>query len=268
MQNKFEKSLLESGELIRRGRGYLLGNFGKLIAAVTAAVACLATFTEIGFAEIRSARFTAELLLMLTASYVIYFSMESAGERAGEESETYLQAKEAYRAAKEGIRGEDLTALGDFCLAYSAEELAFRKRAYLLAHGVAEGEGKTARQRRILRRSRRMRATPLTPADLLSGGQLTRKSELKNPSAGKVFRLLLKLLPTTVCMTVTVSVMLTAKDDLGAAEIIGGLMRLSTLPLIAFRGYAEGYRYTSGALALWEETKAKLLKSFLEQKSA
>ena len=265
MQSKFERSLLESGELIRRGKSYLLGHFGKLIAALTAVVVCLATFTEIGFAELQSARFTAEFLLMLTASYIINFSMESAGEQAAEETETFVAAKEAYRAAKERIRGEDLRALGDFCLAYSEEELAFRKRAFLLSRGVPDG-GNSPGDQKTLKKCRRMRAVPLSPAVLLSGERSAKKSELQNPGATKIFRLLLKLLPTTICMTITVSVMLTAKDGLGPAEIINGLMRLSTLPIIALRGYAEGYRYTAGSLTLWVETKTKLLRGFLEQR--
>ena len=265
--SKWDDALLESGRWLRRGKSYLIGNFGRIIAALTATVACLVTFTDIGFARVRSAEFTAQFLLMLTAAYIIYFSMESAGEQFGEEAEAYRTAAGAYAETRARVGGDRIAALGDFCLGYAAEELAFRRRAFLFSHGLTETARGNARakERALYRKAGRMRPMRISPAILLASDHSRKTSELRDPARGKLARLLLKLIPTTVCMTITVSVMLTAKAGMTAADVIGGIMRLSTLPVIAFRGYAEGYRYTAETLPQWIQTKEKLLCAFLNR---
>ncbi len=267
----FERSLLESGELMKRGCQSVIQNMGKAIAAITAVLACLVTFTEIGFCDPSVETFTPTLLLMLIGSYVIYFSMEDAGERLGEESEEYRKAMTRYTTVREKIDGNHMDRLRDFCKKYAAEEAEFRRSSLLLAAGVSAADMKepakdraTRKKRQhLLRKLRHIRPLPLSPALLLTKKTKRAKSELENPESTKFFRLLLGMLPTTVCMTVTVSVFLTAKSDLGAAEIINGLLRLSSLPVIAFRGYARGYGYVRSSVSLWLETKAKLLEAFL-----
>ena len=85
--NNFERALLGTDDVIKRGRDLLINNVGKTVALITLLLACLVTFTDISFYELGTERFTSTLVMMLIASYLMYFSLEDAGERLGEESE-------------------------------------------------------------------------------------------------------------------------------------------------------------------------------------
>ena len=66
-------------------------------------------------------------------------------------------------------------------------------------------------------------------------------------------------------MAVTVSVMLTAKEGLTGADVLNGILKLSALPMIGFKGYSQGYSYAKHTLTLWTETKANILEAFLQE---
>lgn len=68
-------------------------------------------------------------------------------------------------------------------------------------------------------------------------------------------------------MSVTVSVILTAKEGLDAATVIEGILKLSTLPVVGFRGYANGYSYVRKSFIPWIETKKRLLEAYNEKKT-
>ena len=74
--------------------------------------------------------------------------------------------------------------------------------------------------------------------------------------------LALKILPSTVCMLFTASVVLSTKE-LSLVAIIEGAMKLSTLPIVGFRGYVNGYNYKKDEEAEWMKTKIRLLEGFL-----
>jgi hypothetical protein len=107
----------------------------------------------------------------------------------------------------------------------------------------------------------------LTPSALLSRGKFKGRSELSNPERRKIPMLLLKILPSTLCMTVTVSVIMSFKENMTASDIVSGILKLSALPLIGFKGYSEGYSYAKNSLSLWLETKANILNKFTKQKT-
>ncbi len=272
--NRFDEGLLESGNLMRRGYSFLTENSGKAIAILTALIAILLTFTDIAMPTVVTGGLTAELCVMLVASYVIYFSLEDSGERLGKESEEYRKREAALSERAAMISGEDIGALREFCIRYSREELEYRRRTCLISAGVSkeeydkgEGSASTPAARRAIRRAKRMRAVELTPATLLGGVRRGGMSELKNPERGKLFALILKLIPTTLCMAFTVSMMITAKGGLDAGAVISGIVKLSTLPIIAMRGYVQGYRYATESLLRWLETKEKLLGAFIAEKT-
>jgi hypothetical protein len=56
--------------------------------------------------------------------------------------------------------------------------------------------------------------------------------------------------------------MLTAKDGLTATAVIEGILKLSTLPVVGFRGYAAGYSYIRRSYIPWIETKSRLLEAY------
>lgn len=276
MKNDFEISLLESGNLIKRGCGILISNIGKTVAAITLVITSLVLFTDIGFASFTGESFSSTMAVMLLASYLMYFSMEDAGERLGEESEEYKQAYDGCCRLSEKITGQDIAALRSFCKEYAKDELEYRRSNLLLRYGYCESDYlnyKNAgacdkKARKIFKKADKLKAFSLTPKMLLTKEKSKEKNELRNPESFKLASMIIKLIPTTLCMTVTVSVMLTAKENFGAADVIDGLFKLSALPVVGFRGYAAGYNFTKRTLSSWISTKSRLLEAFLSDKES
>ena len=275
MKDRFEISLLESGELMKKGGEALVANIGRIIAIITIIVSALALFTDISFQDFQTESFTSTLSIMLVASYVMYFSMSDAGESLGEESEEFKTATKKFEELSNKISGDMLTSLRDFCKSYSEEELSYRKESFLLSYGYCIedykaykiGKNFDRKAERIFKRTDRMRAVFLSPQALLSRGRFKTKSELQSPESRKRLKMILRLIPTTVCMTVTVSVMLTAKDGLTASGVIDGIFKLASLPIIGFKGYAAGYNYTKKTILLWLDAKARLVESFIKKQT-
>lgn len=273
MKNDFEVSLLESGNLIKRGCGFLISNLGKTVAVITLVITSLVLFTDIGFAKFTSEGFTSTMAVMLLASYLMYFSMEDAGERLGEESEEYKKASALCAELSDKIKGSEIPMLRAFCKDYAREELEYRRGNLLLYYGFTEedyrkykgGGACDKKSRRVFRKADRLKTFALTPRELLSKEKKRERSELQNPESTKLPAMILKLIPTTLCMTVTVSVMLTAKENLGAADIIDGIFKLSALPVVGFRGYASGYNFAKHTETSWLRTKARLLEAFIKK---
>lgn len=268
--NDFELSLLNSEAILKKGYMSIINNAGKAVALITLAVAVLVTFTDIGFIGRLNENVTGTVLLMLLASYLMYFSMESSGERLGRESEEYQAALAYYNAAAEKIKPNNIYALREFCKDYSLRELGFRREGVLMKYGLTlsdyeriKSEGAaTKNERRIFRKVFGMKPTELTPGMLLSFDAKT-KSELQSPEKNKLFSMLMRLIPATVSVFFTGAVVLGAKDGLDAMTVIESIMKLSALPIIAIKGYVAGYSYAKDKASLWLSTKAKLLSSFL-----
>ena len=278
MSEKFESSLLDSGELMKKGCIAIVSNIGRTVAIITVIVAALVVFTDIGFSDFGTERFTSTLFIMLIASYIVYFSLEDAGEKLGEETEEYKRSEKRYTTLVKSISGESIPSLRKFCAEYSAEELKYRRENMLYSYGYTYKEYEDfhrgiipddilPRTRRAYLRADLMKAVTLTPKTLLSQERSSRKSELSNPETSKLLRMVISLIPSTVCMTVTVSLMLTAKENMGPAEIIDGLLKLSTLPIIGLRGYAAGYNYSKHTISMWNDTKSRLIEAFLKEEA-
>ena len=70
------------------------------------------------------------------------------------------------------------------------------------------------------------------------------------------------LIPTTVGMCITVSVMLTVKNGLNAECVIEGLIKLAALPMVGFKGYSNGYSHVTERGVAWLETRTRILRIF------
>ena len=268
--NDFDASLLNSDALLKRGYMSVVNNAGKAVAAITLVVAVLVTFTDIGFVGAINQNITGTVLLLLLASYLMYFSMESAGERLGADSEEYRLALSEYNLALEKIKPSDIYALREFCTEYSMRELAFRKEGFLMSEGLSYADYERCRcggalgrrERKIFRRAEKMKPARLTPSMLLTS-ERSGKSELYNPEKTKLAAMAARLLPATVSVFFTGAIVLGAKDGLDAMGVIESIMKLSALPIIAIKGYLGGYTFVKDKLSLWVRTKAKLLSAFL-----
>ena len=271
MQSELDRDLIEAAGALHDGYSFIINNAGKAIALLTLTVAIILTFSDVTLASLSAAEFTGTLAIMLTSSYIIYFSLEDAGERLGERSDEYRSAMAKYRKAKEKIGSGSIRALREFCIRYSADELKYRREGFIAESGYTEedfndykeGKNQSAHARRVFRKASNMKAVRLSPTILLSESRTSAKSELEDPRTRKIFTSFINLIPSTICMVLTVSVVFSAKGDLGIADVILGLVKLSALPLIGFRGYTSGYSYVKERKSVWIETKARLLDGFV-----
>ena len=277
MKNSTDTNLpLELGEMMRQGYGYIIQNASKIIAIITVLVATLVTFTDVAFSDLTGVSFTSTLAVMLIASYLMYFSLEDAGEKYGEESEEYKSVLLRYSEARKGVAPSSIPALREFCARYSSDEVVYRKETFLSERGYSIAELEEWRRgapfpkkaRRVFQNAEKIKPIKLTPAVLLSQERGSRKSELENPERAKFLGMILRLIPTTLCTFFTASVILTTKNNLTASSVIEGILKLSTLPIIGFKGYQRGYYYARDEKSVWIETKARLIEAFLESEKA
>ena len=270
MKDGFDLRLLDSGSLVKKGYSLLIANVGKAIAAITLAVAALVSFTDVGFSSIEAEGFTSMLVMMLIASYVMYFSLEDAGEKLGRDTEDYKHALAEYAGKRDRVIGEEIGGLRRFCLEYTRRELDYRRENALLSLGYTaddleayrRGEKMPVRMRLRLRRIDRMPTSRLTASSLLERGGARSGAELKNPKSDRLLTMILRLIPYTVCMIFTVSVIISVKENLTPASVIEGILKLSTLPIIGLKGYGTGYDYVITKELGWLKTKCDLLDSF------
>lgn len=259
--------------LFQRSYSTILANSGKIVAIITALVAALVTFTDITFGNITSESFSSSLIVMLLSSYLIYFSLLNTGEQFGESSPEYKAAYERYCSVSEKVTPEDILTLRDYCTEYAKEESLYRRRMYLYQNGCSEiefekwqSEGKkNSPKRRIYRKAERILPRPLTPMMLLSKDGSKNQGELENPGRSKFIMTLLGLIPSTLGTVFTVSVMLTAKDGLTSSAVIEGILKLSALPIIGFKGYTAGYEYIKNSKSAWLISKARILEGFIQK---
>ena len=274
MKDRFDVALLDSGAAIKKGFIHVLKHTGRVVATITFIISALVLFTDITFSSLTLESFTSTALIMLIASYLIYFSMEDAGERLGEESEEYQSSFKEYDALRSKIEGTDIEALRKYCKDYTKRELEYRRDSLLAELGISTEEYVAYKQgslppkgkRRALKRVERLSAITITPRELLSRRRSRDGRELFNPESAKLKGMLLKLIPTTLCMLLTVSVMLRTKSDLDTGVIIDGLIKLFSLAIVGVRGYGSGYIYTKESLPPWIDTKRRLLDAFLKEK--
>ena len=272
MKDFFNTSIIESSEFLRKSAKTFVENLGKIIALITLFVTALVLFTDVGFGDMRGEEFSSTLLIMLLASYLVYFSMYETGEDAGEKSEEYKESCEKYKTIAASIDGRHISQLRDFCERYSEKDAEYRRSCLLLQAGYERseyeayknGESVDKKALRVFRKADRIKLYALTPTDLLSFDGSGKRSELRSPESAKLLRLLLKLIPTTVCSVLTVSIMLSAKENLTSADVIDGIFKISSLLVIGFRAYACGYNYKRLRMPVWIDTKTRLIDAFLK----
>ena len=274
MSKELDEVLLEANSIVKNGIAALIGNLGKTVALITLMVACLVTFTDISLLSVDTQRYATVLVVMVISSYVMYFSLLSVGEERGRESTEFTKAKERYDATRVKLKGDMMGALRDFCVKYSKEELEYRRCEYLMRYGFSRdfcGEVNDRRERRIRKRAQRLRTVALTPSSLITASRNKAGGELYNPERGKILKSFIKLLPSTLCTCLTVSVVLSVKDGMTAEDVLNGLLKLAALPIIGIRGYIDGIVFSQRSESAWLTTRAMILESFFkeeEKKSA
>ena len=271
MSEEFDIAVASSGALFRKGYGFIIANVGKTVALITLLVTALVSFTEVSFSGIDRANFTSTLILMLISSYVMYFSLADAGEKLGRETEGYKAVSERHTELQKRIKQCDIAKLRSFCLDYRNREHEYRQNNLLFSLGYTKkeyeeylsGKEMPKKMRNALWRVKKIKCADLTAATLISTDK-GRVSELKSPEGNHLLTMLLRLIPSSVCMIFTVSVMISVKDNLTAAGIIEALVKLCTLPVIGLKGYSGGYEYVTVSEIAWLETKCRIIETFLK----
>jgi hypothetical protein len=214
--------------------------------------------------------------MMLIASYIMYFSLEDAGERLGRDNEDYKASVRRYNEARNQISGDDIVALREFCLKYRENELDYRRTNALISKGYTKeeyeaykrGELKSRRARRELMRVDKIRHSELSAADLLSCRVSKGDVDMRRPGMSKILSLIIRLIPSTVCTFFTVSVIISAKNDLTFSSVAESILKLATLPIIGLKGYSLGYEYAIGNELSWLNMKTELLCAFIKKREA
>ena len=274
MKKDSASDLLELGGMMRRGYSSIIANAGRVIAVITLTVAILVSFTDMTFSDLTGESFTTTLMVMLVSSYLMYFSLADTGDREGEQSEEYGAAIEKYTAVRAKISPDDIDGMRGFCHDYSMSELRYRRLSYLSENGYSESDyiayksGKKFPRRgvRVFRRTEKMKVIRLSPAVLMSHSHSRIDGELTDPKRRRLINALLSLIPSTLCTVFTVSVILTAKEDMSLSAVIDSLLKLSALPIIGFKGMIDGYRFAREDKSAWLESKARLLETFIQTK--
>ena len=87
MKNNDSFNLASSIDGMRSAYTRLLEGASKIIAILALLIAMLVSFTDVRFQDFGGSAFTSSLAVMLISSYLIYFSLEDAGEKLGESSD-------------------------------------------------------------------------------------------------------------------------------------------------------------------------------------
>ena len=271
----FERGLLEGTlEIGNLGKRLITENIGKAIAILTAILAVLATFLDVALPELSLRSITTEVILLLIAAYVIYFSLYESGESEGRGSEAYKAARVSYEDIRRKIDGRAVEELREFCLEYAKEELIYRRRQVLVSEAVSEEEYEAYKKGgvcektniRLFRRIDRMKAHAINPRDLVECEVGASSATIRNPKRGKPLAIFIKLIPITLSMLFTVSMIITAKDGLDLAGVMSGIIKLGCLPIVALRGYVGGYAYSAETLVGWYNARRDLLATFLDRR--
>ena len=274
MKDGLDLGIISSGALMKKGYSFLIANVGKAVAVITLFVTALVSFTEISFSDFGGESFTTTLIMMLLASYIMYFSLEDAGEKLGRDSDGYKSVADKYEVVRSKISGSDITALRQFCLDYRNADLEYRRSDMLFSLGYTNeeyarylnGEILSKKAEKALRRVKKIKRAELDAAGLLSKG-FKSDGELRDPKSSRIINMIIRLIPSTVCMIFTVSVMINARDNMTVAGIIEAILKLSTLPAIGLKGYAAGYQYATESEQGWIEVKTRILDSFVSNKN-
>ena len=274
MKDGLELGIIGSDALLKKGCSFLISNIGKTVALITLFVTVLVSFTEISFSDFQNESFTSTLIMMLIASYVMYFSLEDAGENLGRKSDAYKESSAKYESLKEKVSGADIGKLREFCLEYRERDLEYRRSNLLFSLGYTKEEydaylkGKETpkKARRDLSRVRKLKCAELDSTVLLSADRRT-KSELKSPERDRLMLSLIKLVPSTICMIFTVSVIISVKENMTVSGIIEILLKLSTLPVIGLKGYAAGYEFATESQCDWINVKSRILSAFIKSQA-
>ena len=136
----FDDVLLDSSELIKKASKTIICNMGKIIAIFVFFVMLAVTFTDVSFLGFFTENFASSLLLLITSSYIIYFSLEDAGENYGEDTNEFKKANARYTALRERINGSDIDGLRTFCSEYSKKDLEYRRKSLLLSRGMSSDD--------------------------------------------------------------------------------------------------------------------------------
>ncbi|MCQ2414180.1 MAG: hypothetical protein MJ082_05240 [Clostridia bacterium] len=270
--SEFDGLLLSGSDFLAKSKRTVLSRVGRLIALLTLGAAAIVTFTDVWFSDFGAAQTGIDLVLYLVGAVTVFFSMEKDGETSAGNEPGYVAALKRFREQTDGITAEDLPRLREYVLSYVKAEFEHRKLCLMTGNGICEEEyaaylaGRKC-SRGVKKKCRKIKA--LKPSSLTANSLLSLsadgRSELCDPQGKRTLGLLSKLLPSLICMCLTVAVAIKIKDGMTADVILSGIFRLSALLGVGAKGYIFGYRYVSENLTAWLSAKTKLLESFAKR---
>ncbi|MBQ8908165.1 MAG: hypothetical protein IJY71_06235 [Clostridia bacterium] len=272
MSNPFSELPTAEGRGTLRG---VLSNLGIVCAVFTFLAVSALFFTDITVSFQASLSFSLQFLILLFASYVMYFSLSETGADRAKQEKEYCEAAERARRFRLRFREEgDMRSLLLFCERVSHRETLSARRALLSLYGLSE-EALTEKapsatlspaQKRGLIRVKRMRQVRITPSMLLwsreEGGY--RPPLSKTPAAAKRRRFLPYLFASLFTAFFSVSVLCDIIVNPNPALLVGYVSKMFTLVFNGIKGYRAGYCNVAKDTAVYLEEQSDLLEEYFK----
>lgn len=251
---------------------------GMFVGGITLIGATAAFFCDMRLSAAPVEQTLVTALVVVLCCFVMYISLFDAGRQKAMLSETYEKAEHAYRESREKARtGQAGGSLDRWCRDYRDRELRDARERLLGCVGVSYGDftayldGTMPKRdfralprvkRRALKGALRAKPVPVTAHLLLSSLGTAKKQIVLSVYPDRARRTVTALIPTVCGSLITVAVTLTG-NDLSAATVIMGLLRLVALAFTGLRGYSAGqYGVIEDECAVLE-SKRILLETYL-----
>ncbi len=272
MSNPFSEAPLSEGRGALRG---VLSHLGIVCAVFTFLSVSALFFTDISISLQTSLSFSLQFLVLLFASYVMYFSLSETGADRAKQEKEYGEARDRASILRLSFREKgDMRSLLLFCERVSRRETESKRSALLSFYGLSEKDltdkGNEAHlspaQKRGLVRVRRMRQVRISPSMLLfsreEGGY--RPPLSKTPAAAKRRRFLPYLFASLFTAFFSVSVLCQIIVAPNPALLVGYLSKVFTLVFNGIKGYRAGYCNIAKDTVLYLEEQSDLLEEYFK----
>ena len=271
MSNPFSEAPLREDRGALRG---VLSNLGIVCAVFTFLSVSALFFTDITVSLQGSLSFSIQFLVLLFASYVMYFSLSETGADRARQEKEFGAAKARADALHLRFREKgDINSLLLFCNKVSLRETESKRSALLSYYGLSKKDladaasaSLSAMQKRGLLRVKRMREVRILPSMLLlsreEGGY--RPPLAKSPAAAKRHRFIPYLLASLFTAFFSVSVLCEIIINPNPALLVGYISKVFTLVFNGIKGYRAGYCNIAKDTALYLEEQSDLLEEYFK----
>ena len=251
-----QNDLFSLKEKASEGKGSILSSLGILCAVTTVLVFSALFFTDLSVSAMATLDLGLDFALLCFSSYVMYFSLFETGRERAKAAAEYCALHEKRTLLFRRYRSEGSgESLARFCRELSRQKTAERRAATLSSLFLGEEEygalsekapdTLTGKEKRLLRKMRRVREVHISPRLLLAEEESAGESVpfSHSPAAMRRKRFARFLLPTALTALFSVSVACRVMLDPSPDIVVGYLLKLFTLFFNGIKGFKSGYAH-------------------------